>query len=55
MPFVCKGTGLVVIFLTVFWTVLLALPKYERRWLVLTAARLPLQRDASARYPQNSR
>jgi hypothetical protein len=49
MQLVCKGTGLVVVFLTVFWLVLLVLQKYERRRLALTAARLDDRRQVPAR------
>jgi len=39
----------VVIFLTIFWLVLLALRKLEARRLALAAARLPRRRHAIAR------
>lgn len=44
-----KGTGLVVIFLTVFWLALLGLRKLEARRLALVAARLPRRKHANAR------
>ena len=49
MQLLYKGTALVVIFLTIFWLVLLALRKLEARRLVLAAARLPRRRHAIAR------
>jgi predicted ferric reductase len=49
MQLLYKGTGLVVVFLTVFWLVLLALRKLEARRLALAAARLPHRRHAAAR------
>ncbi|MBE3038503.1 MAG: ferric reductase-like transmembrane domain-containing protein [Chloroflexi bacterium] len=49
MQLLYKGTALVVIFLTIFWLVLLALRKLEARRLALAAARLPRRRHAIAR------
>jgi predicted ferric reductase len=49
MQFLYKATALVVIFLTVFWLVLLALRKLEARRLALAAARLSHRRHATAR------
>jgi predicted ferric reductase len=49
MQLIYKGTALVVIFLTVFWLVLLALQRLEARQLALAAARLPRQRHSGAR------
>jgi len=49
MQLLYKGTALVVIFLTIFWLVLLALRKLEARRLALAAARLPHRRHAAAR------
>jgi len=49
MQFLYKGTGLVVIFLTLFWLVLLALRKMEARQQAMAAARLPPHRHATAR------
>ncbi|HEY5270657.1 MAG TPA: ferric reductase-like transmembrane domain-containing protein [Anaerolineales bacterium] len=49
MQLLYKGTGLVVVFLTVFWLVLLALRRLEARRLTLAAARLPHRRHAAAR------
>jgi predicted ferric reductase len=44
-----KGTGLVVIFLTVFWLSLLGLRRLEARRAALAAARLPRRRHVGAR------
>jgi predicted ferric reductase len=44
-----EGTGVVVIFLTVFWLALLGLKKREARRLALAAARLPRGRHVRAR------
>jgi predicted ferric reductase len=44
MQLLYKGTGLVVIFLTIFWLVLVALRKLETRRLVVMASRLNHQR-----------
>jgi predicted ferric reductase len=44
MQLLYKGTGLVVIFLTIFWLVLVALRKLEARRLVVMASRLNHQR-----------
>ncbi len=44
-----EGTGLVVIFLTVFWLSLLGLKKLEARRLALAAARVSHRRHVSAR------
>jgi hypothetical protein len=44
-----EGTGVVVIFLTVFWLALLGLKKREARQLALAAARLPRGRHVRAR------
>ncbi len=49
MQLLYKGTALVVIFLTVFWLVLLALQKLEARRLALAVARLPHRRHAATR------
>ncbi len=49
MQLLYKGTALVVIFLTIFWLVLLALRKLEARREALAAARLPRRRHATAR------
>jgi predicted ferric reductase len=49
VQFLYKGTGLVVIFLTIFWLVLLALRKMEARRQAQAAARLPNHRHAPAR------
>jgi len=49
MQLLYTGTGLVVIFLTIFWLVLLALRKLEERREALAAARLPQHRYATVR------
>jgi predicted ferric reductase len=49
MQLLYKGTGLVVIFMTIFWLVLLALRKLEARRLAPTAARLSRPRHAASR------
>jgi sulfoxide reductase heme-binding subunit YedZ len=49
MQLLYKGTALVVIFLTIFWLVLLALKKLESRRVALEAARLQHQRRVTAR------
>ena len=49
MQLLYKGTGLVVIFLTIFWLVLLALRKLDAHRLALAAARLPHHRHVTAR------
>lgn len=49
MQVLYKGTGLVVVFLTIFWLVLLALRKLESRRLASVAARLSPRRHAPAR------
>jgi predicted ferric reductase len=49
MQLLYKGTGLVVIFLTVFWLALLALRKLEAHRQALALARLPRRRHAAAR------
>jgi predicted ferric reductase len=49
MQFLYKATALVVIFLTIFWLVLLALRKLEARREALAAARLSHRRHATAR------
>jgi predicted ferric reductase len=49
MQLLYKGTALVVVFLTVFWLVLLALRKLEARRLTLAAARLNRRRHAAMR------
>jgi len=49
MQLLYKGTGLVVIFLTVFWLVLMALRKLEARREALAAARSHYRRHAPAR------
>jgi predicted ferric reductase len=49
MQLLYKATALVVIFLTIFWLVLLALRKLEARREALAAARLSHRRHATAR------
>ena len=49
MQLLYKGTALVVIFLTIFWLVLIALRKLEARRDALAAARLSRRRPAAAR------
>jgi sulfoxide reductase heme-binding subunit YedZ len=49
MQLLYKGTSLVVIFLTIFWLVLLALKKLEARRVALEAARLRHRRRVTAR------
>jgi predicted ferric reductase len=44
-----KGTGLVVIFLTIFWLSLLGLRRLEARRAALAVARLPRRRHVGAR------
>ena len=49
MQFLYKATALVVIFLTVFWLVLLAMRKLEARHAALAAARLPHRQHETVR------
>ena len=49
MQLLHKGTGLVVIFLTIFWLVLLALRKMEAQREALSASRVHHSRHAPAR------
>jgi len=49
MQFLYKGTGLVVIFLTIFWLVLLGLRRMEARRLALAAARIDHHRHSTSR------
>jgi predicted ferric reductase len=49
MQLIYEGTGLVVIFLTIFWLVPLALHKQEAHKLALEAARLPRHRPVATR------
>jgi len=49
MQLLYKGTGLVVIVLTIFWLALLALRKLEARRIALAATRLPHRRPAAMR------
>ena len=49
MQLLYKGTGLVVLFLTIFWVVLIGLRKLEARQKAITAARLVRAKRLSAR------